>query len=65
MKTLRANGLAFVVMLASLPLIAFGSMDGPEALWIVGLALLGAALVVPTATRWIADDGADDDEEET
>jgi hypothetical protein len=65
--TLRLNGIAFLVMLASLPLIAFGSTGDTEALWLTGLVLLGLALVVPTATRWTGgdeDDDEDDDGEE-
>jgi hypothetical protein len=59
--TLRLNGIAFLVMLVSLPLIAFGSTGDTAAVWLTGLLLLGVALVVPTATRWT---GSDDDGEE-
>jgi hypothetical protein len=62
--TLRLNGIAFLVMLVSLPLIAFGSTGDTAALWLTGLVLLGLALVVPTATRWTGADADDDGEED-
>jgi hypothetical protein len=62
--TLRLNGIAFLVMLVSLPLIAFGSTGDTDALWLIGLVLLGVALTVPTATRWTGGDEDDDEEDE-
>jgi Kef-type K+ transport system membrane component KefB len=61
MTALRLNGIAFLVMLASLPLIALGTDGDTPALWWTGAVLLAVALVVPTATRWMGDDDEGDD----
>ena len=58
------QAVAFVLFLAALPLVSFGTTEGQEALWWIGLGLIVVAGVLPPLARFVplADD--EDDEEE-
>ena len=60
------QGVAFVLFLASLPLISFGATEGQEPLWWIGLGLIAIAGLLPPLTRFVplADDEEDEDENE-
>lgn len=60
------QGVAFVLFLASLPLISFGATEGQEPLWWTGLALIVIAGILPPLTRFVplADEEEGDDEDE-
>jgi predicted cobalt transporter CbtA len=59
------QGIAFVLFLVALPLISFGTTEGQEALWWIGLALIVIAGILPPLTRFVplADDEDEDEEE--
>lgn len=43
--------IAFLLLLAALPLISIGSTSGPAVLWQIGFALLVVGLLIPPALR--------------
>lgn len=44
---------AFVMLLAALPLISFGSVEGATALWGIGLVVLAGGFALPLALRFL------------
>ncbi len=44
---------AFVMLLAALPLISFGSVGGATALWAAGVAVLAGGFALPLALRFL------------
>lgn len=58
------QGAAFVLFLASLPLISFGATEGQEPLWWTGLALIVIAGLLPPVTRFVTLADEEDEEEE-
>jgi hypothetical protein len=49
----QVQGLALIATLVSMPLISWGSTDGPDALTVIGAVLLVAGLATLTASRYI------------
>ncbi len=58
---LRLDTLAFLLLLAVLPLVSYGATREIEALWILGLVLLAVGALIPLVTEF----GLREDEDET
>ena len=57
---LRLDTLAFLLLLAVLPLVSYGATREIEALWMLGLVLLAVGALIPLVTEF----GLREDEEE-
>ena len=65
---LRLDTLAFVLLLAVLPLVSYGATQEITALWMLGLLLLAVGVLIPLATEFglredEEDEGAEEDDE--
>lgn len=49
---LRLDTLAFLLLLASLPLVSYGATRGMDALWMLGLVLLAVGTLIPLVTEF-------------
>lgn len=55
----------FVVLLVPFPLISYGTTEGVESLWWLGIALLIVGGIIPPISRYAFGDEEDDAEDET
>jgi hypothetical protein len=56
--------ISFILFLISYPLISLGTVDGPEALWYIGLVTLALAGIIPPASRLLDENGDKEEEAE-
>ena len=59
---LRLDTLAFVLLLAVLPLVSYGATQGIATLWMLGLLLLAVGVLIPLATEFGLREDEEDDE---
>ncbi len=57
------TGIALILFLIPFPLISIGTTEGQETLWLIGLALIGLAGLVPPITRFAFENGDEEEEE--
>jgi hypothetical protein len=57
--------ISFFLFIISYPLISIGTTGDSEAVWIIGLAALALAGLIPPVSRFVADDDNDEEEKET
>ncbi len=63
---LRLDTLAFLLLLAVLPLVSYGATREIEALWMLGLVLLAVGALIPLVTEFgLREDEEEDEAEET
>jgi len=53
MRRFSVLNLAFLMLLAAIPIISIGALNASTALWGVGLLLLVVGFVIPIALRFI------------
>jgi len=53
MRRFSVLNLAFLMLLAAIPIISIGALSGAAALWGVGLLLLAVGFVIPIVLRFI------------
>jgi len=58
------TGIALILFLVPFPLISIGTTEGQETLWLIGLALIGLAGLVPPITRFAFENGDEENGEE-
>ncbi len=63
MSEMQIQGLALVILLLPLFFISAGATAGVAVLWWLGLALLAAGGLIPTAMRYVPVDGKEENEE--
>jgi hypothetical protein len=64
MSKLRVLGIAFALLLASFPLISFGTTGENETLWWIGLGTLVLGSLIAPVSRYLLPDDDDGDEDE-
>ncbi len=64
MSKMWVNGIALVLLIASLPLISIGATQDNPALWWAGLGLLVVAGAAIPVSRYAFSDDADEDDDE-
>ncbi len=60
---MQIQGLALVILLVPLLLISVGATAGVSVLWWLGLALLAAGGLIPSALRYVPVNGEEENEE--
>jgi hypothetical protein len=63
LNTTTLQAISFVLFLAALPLVSFGTMEDQELLWYAGLVLLLIAGILPPLGRFVVQDDDGDEEE--
>lgn len=53
MSSLATLGLSMILLLVAFPLISFGTMEGPDALWWLGLLALALGGAIPPLQRFV------------
>jgi hypothetical protein len=63
LNTTTVQALSFLLFLAALPLISFGTMEDQQLLWYAGLVLLLIAGILPPLGRFVIKDEDEDEDE--
>ncbi|HVM30975.1 MAG TPA: hypothetical protein VM305_09455 [Candidatus Limnocylindrales bacterium] len=62
LNTTTLQAVSFLLFLAALPLVSFGTMEDQELLWYAGLVLIVAAGILPPLGRFLVSDDDGDEE---